>query len=143
MTCERLACWACVSLCVLGSTPGAQTNAFLYDLYARRVRALDTHEGLLQSIPDQCARPIVQHEDETLMRFYTQQHQYYCGIDLHARSMYRCILDQSGAILLHRNMRANSDAFLKAVAPYREDEGTDEFLGCRERLVLPCITESR
>ncbi len=21
------------------------------------------------------------------MRFYTQQHQYYCGIDLHARAM--------------------------------------------------------
>ncbi len=46
------------------------------------------------------------------MRFYTQQHQYYCGIDLHARSMYLCILDQSGEILLHRNMRANPDAFL-------------------------------
>ncbi len=55
------------------------------------------------------------------MRFYTQQHQYYCGIDLHARSMYLCILDQSGEILLHRNMRANPNSFLKAVAPYRED----------------------
>lgn len=51
------------------------------------------------------------------MRFYTQQHQYHCGIDLHARSMYVCILDQSGEILLHRNMRANPEAFLKAVAP--------------------------
>ena len=29
------------------------------------------------------------------MRFYTQQHQYYCGIDLHARSMYLCIMDQN------------------------------------------------
>jgi hypothetical protein len=26
------------------------------------------------------------------MRFYTGQHQYYCGIDLHARTMYVCIL---------------------------------------------------
>lgn len=26
------------------------------------------------------------------MRFYTQQHQYYRGIDLHARKMYVCIL---------------------------------------------------
>ncbi len=25
------------------------------------------------------------------MRFYTQQHGYYCGIDLHARTMYVCI----------------------------------------------------
>ncbi len=55
------------------------------------------------------------------MRFYTQQHQYYCGIDLHARSIYLCIMDQSGKILLHRNMRANPSSFLKAVAPYRED----------------------
>ncbi len=55
------------------------------------------------------------------MRFYTQQHQYYCGIDLHARSMYLCILNQAGEVLLHRNMRANPDSFLKAVGPYRED----------------------
>ena len=54
------------------------------------------------------------------MRFYTQQHQYYCCIDPHARSMYLCILDQSGEIPLHRDTRANPDAFLKAVAPYRE-----------------------
>ncbi len=26
------------------------------------------------------------------MRFYTKQHLYYCGIDLHARTMYVCIL---------------------------------------------------
>ena len=55
------------------------------------------------------------------MRFYTKQHKYCCGIDLHARSMYLCILDQAGEVLLHRNFRANPDAFLKAVAPYRED----------------------
>ena len=55
------------------------------------------------------------------MRFYTKQHKHHCGIDLHARSMYLCIMDQSGEILLHRNLRANPEAFLKAVAPYRED----------------------
>ncbi|HYO16079.1 MAG TPA: IS110 family transposase, partial [Thermoanaerobaculia bacterium] len=27
------------------------------------------------------------------MRFYTKQHVHYCGIDLHARSLYLCILD--------------------------------------------------
>jgi hypothetical protein len=32
------------------------------------------------------------------MRFYTQQHQHYCGIDLHARQMYVCILDASGKV---------------------------------------------
>ncbi len=28
------------------------------------------------------------------MRFYTETHQHYCGIDLHARTMYVCILDR-------------------------------------------------
>ena len=27
------------------------------------------------------------------MRFYTTQHQFYCGIDLHAKKMYLCVLD--------------------------------------------------
>ena len=40
------------------------------------------------------------------MRFYSHQHQFYCGIDLHARSMFLCIQDQSGEVLLHRNYRA-------------------------------------
>ena len=55
------------------------------------------------------------------MRFYTQPHQYYCGIDLHARTMYLCILDKSGAVLLHRNRAAAPAPFLRAIAPYRED----------------------
>jgi transposase len=55
------------------------------------------------------------------MRFYTKQHQFYCGIDLHARTMYLCILNQDGEILVHRNMPAGPEPFLKAVAPYRED----------------------
>jgi transposase len=54
-----------------------------------------------------------------LMRFYTKQHPFYCGIDLHARSMYVCIVNQEGDILLHRNMKAAPEPFLKAVAPYR------------------------
>jgi hypothetical protein len=51
------------------------------------------------------------------MRFYTQQHKAYCGIDLHARSMYMCILSQDGEILLHRNMNTSPETFLKAIAP--------------------------
>ena len=54
------------------------------------------------------------------MRFYTTQHQFYCGIDLHARSMYVCILNQESEIMLHRNMKASPETFLKAIAPYRE-----------------------
>jgi transposase len=55
------------------------------------------------------------------MRFYTKQHKAYCGIDLHARSMYVCILSQDGEILLHRNMKTSPETLLKAIAPYRED----------------------
>src|SRR5262249_1139975 len=55
------------------------------------------------------------------MRFYTQQHQFYCGIDLHARTMYLCLMNRDGEILVHRNMPAGPDPFLKAIAPYRED----------------------
>lgn len=55
------------------------------------------------------------------MRFYTQQHKHYCGIDLHARTMYLCILDQGGEILLHHNIHCDPAAFLRAVAPYRDD----------------------
>ncbi len=55
------------------------------------------------------------------MRFYTNSHMHYCGIDLHAKTMYLCILDREGQILLHQNVRSRPEAFLAAVAPYRED----------------------
>jgi transposase len=55
------------------------------------------------------------------MRFYNKQHKYYCGIDLHARTMYLCIMNQEGDILFHRNRKTNSEAFLKTITPYRED----------------------
>ena len=55
------------------------------------------------------------------MRFYTHPHRYYCGIDLHARSMYLCILDKAGSILVHRNLPTDPQKFLATLAPYRED----------------------
>jgi hypothetical protein len=57
---------------------------------------------------------------EDMMRFYTQQHRFYCGALLHARTMYLCILDETGTILLHKNLAANSEAFRDAIAPYRD-----------------------
>jgi transposase len=56
-----------------------------------------------------------------MMRFYSQQHRFYCGIDLHARTMYVCIIDQAGNKLVHQNVAANPKAFLKVIAPYRDD----------------------
>ena len=55
------------------------------------------------------------------MRFYTNTHTHYCGIDLHAKTMYLCILDREGQTLLHKNMRSRPETFLDAVAPYRDD----------------------
>ena len=55
------------------------------------------------------------------MNFYTQQHKHYCGIDLHARAMYVCILDQAGTILVHKNLPTTPEAFLRVLAPYRDD----------------------
>lgn len=54
------------------------------------------------------------------MRFYTKSHKHYCGIDLHARKMYLCILDAEGKVVLHRNISCLQQDFLKAVAPFRE-----------------------
>ena len=54
------------------------------------------------------------------MRFYNNQHPFYCGIDLHARSMYVCIVNHDGEIVLHKNMKAAPEPFLKAIAPYRD-----------------------
>jgi transposase len=55
------------------------------------------------------------------MKFYTKEHKFYCGIDLHTRSIYICILDCHGEILLHRKISAKPAIFLKAIEPFRED----------------------
>jgi hypothetical protein len=55
------------------------------------------------------------------MRFSTKQPKFYGGIDLHARTMYLCVLNQEGEVLLHRHMKAGPDPLLKAMAPSRED----------------------
>jgi transposase len=55
------------------------------------------------------------------MRFDTKPHQFYGGIDLHARTMYVCILNHDGEIVVHRNMPTSPEALLKTIAPYREN----------------------
>ncbi len=55
------------------------------------------------------------------MRFYTNSHMHSCGIDLHAKTMYLCILDREGKILLHQNIKSRPEPFLAAVRPFRED----------------------
>jgi len=55
------------------------------------------------------------------MRFYKELHKYYCGIDLHAKKMYVCIVDEVGEIVLHKNIDCNADRFLRLIAPYRDN----------------------
>jgi len=51
------------------------------------------------------------------MKFYKQSHQHYCGIDLHARSLYLCILSQTGDVLLHKECPAKADRLLELITP--------------------------
>jgi transposase len=57
------------------------------------------------------------------MRFYKpaqpDAHAFYCGIDLHARTMHLCILDHGGKKVLHKEVPSEPAAFLEALAPYR------------------------
>lgn len=55
------------------------------------------------------------------MEFYTKSHQYSCGIDLHGKSMYVCVLDPEGNKVLHRNIRNDSEYLLKLLEPYKSD----------------------
>jgi hypothetical protein len=54
------------------------------------------------------------------MRLDTTPHPFYCGIDLHARTMYVCILDQSGEVLVHRKRKTDPHTFLQAL-PHMKD----------------------
>jgi transposase len=55
-----------------------------------------------------------------MMRFYNQPHRFYCGVDLHARTLAVCILDGAGNTVLHDAIAATPAAFLKAVQPFRD-----------------------
>jgi hypothetical protein len=52
---------------------------------------------------------------------YNTQHRFYCGVDLHARSMYVHVLDDKGQTRFDRDLPAGPDAFLQAVKPFRKD----------------------
>ena len=53
------------------------------------------------------------------MRVYKTQHLYYCGVDLHARSLYINILDDKGRTRLEEDLPSLPSIFLDAVKPCR------------------------
>lgn len=56
------------------------------------------------------------------MKYYISTTEFNCGIDLHARQMYVCLMDRQGKKLVHTNIRDNDfNHFLKLIAPYRHD----------------------
>ena len=63
-----------------------------------------------------------------MMKFYNRQHQFYCGIDLHATSMHVCVVDHGGTKLLHKNFNTKTpEHFLDALQPF---EKQDLIVGC-------------
>ena len=54
------------------------------------------------------------------MTFFNEEYPFYCGVDLHARTMYVCVIDGQGNKLVHRNLRTNPAAFLEAIAFHRD-----------------------
>lgn len=55
------------------------------------------------------------------MNFYNNLHPYYCGIDLHARVLYVCILDENGQTLVHKEISASPDKLRSLLEPYLGD----------------------
>ena len=55
------------------------------------------------------------------MKFYTKQHKYYCGIDLHARSMYVCIIDSGGQVVFHKDVKTRPDELMNAISPFLDN----------------------
>ena len=58
---------------------------------------------------------------EAIMPNYNQPHQFYAGVDLHARSMFVHVLSAKGKTVFERDLPAEPDAFLDAVQPFRKN----------------------
>jgi hypothetical protein len=55
---------------------------------------------------------------ENSMNFYNNTHPYYCGIDLHARALYICIINQAGEKLCHKEISAKPERLYQVLEPY-------------------------
>jgi transposase len=55
---------------------------------------------------------------EGLMVYALINQEYCCGVDLHAREMFLCIMDKSGKALLHKNMACAVENLSQALKPF-------------------------
>ncbi|MDZ7764414.1 MAG: transposase [Melioribacteraceae bacterium] len=46
---------------------------------------------------------------------------YYCGVDLHDKNMYICLMQKDGEILLHKKLRNNFELFQAKTKKYTDD----------------------
>ncbi len=53
------------------------------------------------------------------MRYTQINSKYVCSIDLHAREMYACVMNEKYEILFYRNMRKDFNQFKKNMQPFR------------------------
>jgi hypothetical protein len=60
------------------------------------------------------------------MEFRTINATYYCGVDMHAKTSYFCILDRSGQIIFKRNLENNFALIREFLNPFLPDLA----LGC-------------
>ncbi|MFQ5752780.1 MAG: hypothetical protein ACE5HI_12355 [bacterium] len=58
--------------------------------------------------------------------------EYYCGVDLHARTIYICVMNRDGKILLNRNITNN----FKIFKGFMESFLPDLVVGCESTLRL-------
>ena len=61
------------------------------------------------------------------MNLYQTRHPFYCGIDLHAKEMYACVVDHEGKKLLHKNFQTRQpEKFFSQLEQY----GSNVVVGC-------------
>ena len=55
------------------------------------------------------------------MRFYKPHTRFYCGVDIHSRVIYVCIIGEDKKILVHKNLKNQDTAqLLEILEPYRD-----------------------
>ena len=74
------------------------------------------------------------------MRFYNRQHRHYCGIDLHVKTMYVCILDAAGQVPRAREHGSDTRGLSLAL---RQAEGEPQGVGCSVLIAVATALETK
>ncbi len=63
------------------------------------------------------------------MQYYINKHRHACGVDLHGKNLYLCMLDPDRKILLHRRVPCDADRLLTELKPFCADHDFPFVLG--------------